>query len=175
MKKGSRLSTYWIVGAGLSDPRSTLRSVCAWCNEFALDGRAPISKSSVHLLRSAFGEILRKMNRQDATTYAKDATHGFLVIRHLHDEASMRLRSDLPAAPAAKGFARGRSSKVQNSVMSLHRNVVDEALPVLLELQPLACKDAATLATALRAVIDWIVPAILASPEGQSLHASIVP
>ena len=83
MKKGNVLSKYWVVGVGLSDPRTSLRSVSAWCEEFAINGRAPIGKSSVSALRSAFGEILRAINRQGATTYAKGATHGFLVIRHL--------------------------------------------------------------------------------------------
>ena len=80
MKKGNVLSKYWVVGAGLSDPRTSLRSVSAWCEEFAINGRPPISKSSVSALRSAFGEILRAINRQDATTYAKGATHGFVCV-----------------------------------------------------------------------------------------------
>ena len=80
----------------------------------------------------------------------------------VHNEATMRWRSDLPAAPAAKGLARGRSSKVQNSVVTMHRNFVDEALPVLLELQLVGSKDAATLATSFRAVLDSIVPSLLA-------------
>ena len=168
LKKGQSLSKHWLVGAGLSDPRASVRSVSAWCEEFAIDKCSPICKSSVSTVRSAFGEVLRGINRQDVTKYAAGAAVGFVVIRHLHDEASMRLRSDLPAAPAAKGLARGRSSKVQNSVVTLHRNVVDEALPVILELQALGHKDAATLATAHRSVIDSIPP-ILASPEGRSV------
>ena len=163
-------SKHWLVGAGLSDPRASLRSVSDWCREFAIDDSSPICKSSVSHVRNAFGEILRGINRQDVRQYAAGATDGFIVIRHLHDEASMRLRSDLPAAPAAKGLARGRSSKVQNSVVTLHRNVMDEALPVFLELQPLGRKDAATLATALRSVLDSILSPILASPEGRSVR-----
>ena len=80
-------------------------------------------------VRNAFGELLRGINRQDVTQYAAGAADGFIVIRHLHDEASMRLRSDLPAAPAANCCARGRSSKVHNSVVLLHRTVAGKALP----------------------------------------------
>ena len=114
-------------------------------------------------MRNAFGEILRGINRQDVTQYAAGTTDGFIAIRQLHDEACMRLRSDLPAVPAAKGLARGRSSNVQNSVVALHRNAMDEALPVILELQPLGHTGAAALATSVRSVIDSIVHPALAS------------
>jgi len=49
---------------------------------------------------------------------------------------------------------RGRSSKIQNNVATMHRNCEDEPAPVLLELQPLARQDAETMATALRRAMD---------------------
>eukprot|EP00974_Lingulodinium_polyedra_P107182 10376353-Lingulodinium_polyedra.AAC.1 len=64
------------------------------------------------------------------TKYADGVTDGFLVVGHVHDEATMRLRSDLPAVPAATGAVfRGHSSKIPNLVVTWHRNVVDAALP----------------------------------------------
>ena len=58
------------------------------------------------------------------------------------------------AAPAVSPYQRRtRSSKVQNAVVTLHggSNLAD-SLPVLLELQALAHKDAATIATSLHSV-----------------------
>ena len=168
LRSGRFLGKRWIVTAGLSDPRASVRSVAAWCRDFAVDEHFPVSYGSVSQVRDAFGEILLKINRQDMASYADGLTDGFLLVRHLHDEATMRLRSDLPAVPAAAGAFRGRSSKIQNSVVTLHRNVADAALPVLVELQPLGRKDAPTMATALRAVIDTVVAAVGASQQARS-------
>ena len=168
LRSGKFLGKRWIVTAGLSDPRTSVRSVAAWCRDFAVDEQFPVSYGSVSQVRDTFAEILLKINRQDMASYADGLTDGFLLVRHLHDEATMRLRSDLPAVPAAAGaLFRGRSSKVQNSVVTLHRNVADAALPVLLELQPLGRKDAPTMATALRAVVDTVVAAVGASQQGR--------
>ena len=100
----------------------------------------------------------------------------------------MWLRSQLPAAPAAShGFAaapaverglpaipesrrvplRGRSGKVQNNVVTLHRNSTDKPLSVLLELQPLARNTAETMATALRQVIETVANQMAASTQGR--------
>ena len=180
----------WQVSAGLSDPNTSTRSVETWCREFNVDGNdagPPLSHSYVSTLRSVFGQLLLDMNRADLTSFAQAASDGFLVIRHLHDEATMRLRSTVEpfrgttaapvaagdpavptavreaAAPAADqaGFPRrGRSSKIQNSVVSLHHGPGDSAqLQMLLELQPLGRKDARTLATALHEVPNVIARA----------------
>ena len=88
----------------------------------------------------------------------------------------MRLRSQLPAAPAVEhGPAaapgsrriplRGRSSKVQNNVVTMHRNSTHKPLSVLLELQPLARTNAETMATALRHVIEAVANAMAASTQ----------
>ena len=117
------------------------------------------------------------------TRYTDGSTHGFVLIRHLHDEATMRMRSQLPAlaavaqdpaaAPAAKHRhvpLRGRSSKIQNNVVTMHRSSSDQQLPVLIELQPLARKDAETLATSLRGVIDTVATAMAASTRGGAMR-----
>ena len=127
--------------------------------------------------RDAFGQLILNFNREDTTRYTNGITNGFVIIRHLHDEATMRLRSQLPAAPAAShAFAAaptvehglpaipesrrvllcGRLSKVQNNVGAMHRNSTDKPLSVLLELQPLARKTAETMATALRHAIGTV-------------------
>ena len=63
-----------------------------------------------------------------------------------------------PAAPVARLSAptrTGRYSKIQNSVITLHHSAgADDSFPLLCELQALARKDAATLATSLRLVAN---------------------
>ena len=121
----------------------------------------------------AFGQLLVMFNMEDMNRYTGGIAHGFVIVRHLHDEATMRLRSQLPAAPAVEhGPAavsasrrvplRGRSSKIQNNVATMNRNSTDKPLPVLLELQPLARQDAETMPTALRGAIDMVAHVIAA-------------
>jgi len=62
---------------------------------------------------------------------------------------------------------RGRSSKVQNNVVTMHRNSTDKPLSVLLELQPLAQNTVETLATALRHVIETVANRMAASTQGR--------
>ena len=80
----------------------SLRSVEAWCRDFAIDEGRPLSYATVSQARDTFGQLLVAFNRQDMTTYTDGITHGFVLVRHLHDEATMRIRSKLPAAPAAE-------------------------------------------------------------------------
>ena len=84
--------------AGLSDTRASLRSVEAWCRECAVDDVNPLSHATVSQARDAFGQFLVMFNREDMTRYTDGIAHGFVIVRHLHDEATMRLRSRLLAA-----------------------------------------------------------------------------
>ena len=103
-KTDRRIAWRWAVVAGLGDPTTSTRSVESWCREFAIADaeKIPISHASVSAMRDTFGHLLLEMNKQDVARYVQGAP--FVVIRHLRDEASMRLRSTLPgpaAAPAA--------------------------------------------------------------------------
>ena len=57
LRKGPSLflSKHWLVGVGLSDPKTSLRSVAAFCKDFAIDSCSPICKSSVAEVRNACG------------------------------------------------------------------------------------------------------------------------
>jgi len=194
-RSSRRLGKHGLINAGLSETRTSLRSVEAWGREFAIDDVNPLSHVTVSQARDAFGHLLVNFNREDMTRYTNGITHGFVIIRHLHDEATMRLRSQLPAdPPASHGSAaapaaehglpripdsrrvplRGRSSKIQNNVATMHRNSTDKPLSVLLELQPLARKTAETMATALRQVIETVANQIAASthPRRGALRVS---
>ena len=192
-KTSKRIAWRWAVVAGLGDPTTSTRSVESWCREFAIadEEKIPISHTSVAAMRDTFGHILLEMNKQDVTRYVQSAPHGFVVIRHLHDEASMRLRSTLPspaAAPAAPASAAApaaapaassapalpaptrtaRYSKVQNSVVTLHRSACEEyPMSLLCELQALGRKDSATLATSLHSVASAVREARVGSLNGR--------
>ena len=60
---------------------------------------------------------------------------------------------------------RGRSGKVQNNVVTLHRNSTDKPLSVLLELRPLARMTVETLVIALRHVIETIANRMASSTK----------
>ena len=67
-----------------------------------------------------------------------------LLVSHVHDEASMRLRSTSECShplvvQRQNRLARARSSKVQNNAVTIFGG--GEALEWLVELQPLASKD----------------------------------
>eukprot|EP00969_Alexandrium_andersonii_P124035 5481266-Alexandrium_andersonii.AAC.1 len=51
LRAGQTLSKCCLVGVGLSDPRGSLRSVPAWCEEFAIDEVAPICETTVSVVR----------------------------------------------------------------------------------------------------------------------------
>ena len=174
------ISTRWFVVAGLGNPGTSTRTVQSWCREVALGEAeaAPISHSSVAATRDAFGTLLLQMNKADVQRYVQTARHGFVVLVHQHDEATMRLRSTLPsgtagaavihavppaAAPAARPTAtpaaapaappaaapavppaaspyqrRGKSSKVQNAVVTVHSSSNrEDSLRALVELRAL--------------------------------------
>ena len=180
-----RLTHHWVVSVGLADPHANTRSVASWCREFAIDvEQLPISHASVASVRDAFGNIIWKMNQADALIYAETAEHGFLVLRHLHDEATMRLRSTAaePAAPPGRSAAptdrraprHGRFSKIQNSVVHLHRSATPgDGFRLLFELQPLDRKDAATLATSLHSVAVSAIHACSQSKRTRLIHCVV--
>ena len=87
-----------------------------------------------------------------------------VFITHVHDEASLRMRSYLqrPAAASARAFlCRGRYSKVLNHVINVHTS--ETSLRWLSELQPLSKKDASTIASALILNVQEVVLQCIAS------------
>ncbi len=158
-----KLDALSIVRAGLSDPSSSSRVVEEYARDYNLSDAPPFGRTSVDRVRHALARVIKRLCRAAAQGYARRAKHGFLCLRHLHDEASMRMRSFLGEAPAAEGtsegwsraqtrFGRSRSSKVQNNSCSLHTDA-SSALPWLTDLQPLGRKDSDTLCFALFCVL----------------------
>ena len=87
------------------------------------------------------------------------------MVSHVHDEASMRIRSVAPldvtgvVMPRGKvRLGRSRSSKVQNNVVRV--SVGGHDLEWFTELQPLARKDAPTMCLALGNVVKEVVATV---------------
>ena len=145
--------------------------------EFAIGTQTPISASSVRVVRDVFAELLRDMNRSDARTLVERASHGFVVVKHLHDEASMRLCS-LTGWRKLIGMRRTRSSKVQRKVVSLHTSwQPEEPFSFLCELQPLARKCAATIATSHRKTMRDFFTSVFSAEviAARGVAATVVP
>lgn len=174
VRLAGRITTQWLIRAGLSEPSLSLRTVTAFLGDYNLATVAPadtLSHASVATVRDAFGEVLRNMNRQAATAFL-NSSPSFVIVRHLHDEAGMRLRSICLGEPEGDARlprrVRSRVSKIQNNVVSLHRGPGPaDAFHFVLELQPLAKKDSPTLATALRLVLQQ-VEACAGAPAGDT-------
>ena len=77
--------------------------------------------------------------------------------------AAEHCQSALPAS--RREPLRGRSSKVQHNVATMHRNAIDAPLPVLIELRPLARNNAETMPTALRRVIETVAEQIAVATQ----------
>ena len=103
------------------------------------------------------------MNWADTRSFASHAPHGFVLVKHLRGEAAMRFRS-LSSCPAPTRARRTRSSKHQNNVVSLHGASGPGSLPMFAELQPLARRCAATIATSHHKIIMCILTAAFSAP-----------
>ena len=113
-KVGGRVAMLWWLRAGLSPANVPLRQVqqfLASCS--SLDEQSPLSHSSVAAARDAFAQVLRMLNKADLRVRCKPGLSQKkpVIIQHLHDEASLRLRS---YKDTGAKLARGRSSSVQS-------------------------------------------------------------
>ena len=89
-KPSRRLGTHWLVNAGLSEPRVSLRPVEAWCRDSAIVEGSPLSYETISQARDTFGQLLVAFNTKDMARYTDGITHGFVIVRRLHDEATMQ-------------------------------------------------------------------------------------
>ena len=138
--------------------------------QLSVGGRQPISASSVRVVKDAFAELLCQANGAGAKSFASQAPHGLVVVKHLHGEACVRLRP-LSSCAALTGPRRTRSSKIQNNVVSLHSaSGVGHSLRFFAEVQPLKTKSSATIATSHHKVIRGILAAAFSadSPAPES-------
>ena len=174
---GLKLQTIWLVRTGLSKPTIPARSLVDMCNEFPLGNSTNvISHQRVSVARDVFAELIKHCNRVHVQKMVRESSSALVVLRHVHDEASMRLKSFAAVDDARYRLnvksVRGRSSKVPNHAMTVF--VGEESAEWFTELQPLQRKDAKTIATTLLQNVEEVMStmslATSGDREGSLLH-----
>ncbi|CAK0814231.1 unnamed protein product, partial [Prorocentrum cordatum] len=161
-----RIELIWFVRAGLADPSIPRRVLANMFYDHPLEHSQPISQSLVSVVRDAFVEVLKKINRSRASYLVSSPGSDPLFVHHVHDEAAMRMKSfaavesgDLRLPPKHGGggllLPRSHTSKVQNHVVTLKRG--DVSVEWWSELQALLKKDASTVATSIIGVVEAIL------------------
>ena len=104
MRNGGARGGAWCDGQGVR-----IRLACL-LQEFSEDGQSPLHHATVGRVRDAFADIIVEHNRADREVFSERARHGFILVRHLHDEATMRMRSLLTASKFTGHVARQPSA-----------------------------------------------------------------
>ena len=173
-----RTTAHFLTKVALSRPSMSARSFDDTWVDLVGTGASGCSRTTVSKIRSCFAEVLKKQSLQQVrssaaasarATAASRAPGGVVsvVFVHIHDEACLRLRS-AGEADLAGGPSRSRSSKVQAHVARV-AFAPASSVKLLCELEALADKRAATLATSLlgvlRAVAAQVGEGFLAEPS----------
>ncbi len=125
----------WYVRAGFSDPTAPLRSLESHMRQFGLEvdpaAKGSISATSIRHAKDAFAQLVLRFNREDCSdmlasyycAHAKESRRPAVFVVHVHDEASMRVRSVLADADGMdtselRVVNRTQYSKVQNQTAS---------------------------------------------------------
>ena len=127
----------------------------------------PVSRGSIGHVKDSFCECLKTLTGKAMAEFAVGKS--FLVLRHIHDEACLRLRSfsAQPMQPMPSGeqiqtptlLSRGRMSSVQNNHVTVFSSP-QTYLTWYAELQALERKDAETLSASLLSVLSEVTSAM---------------
>ena len=168
-KMSGRICNLWFVRVCLSPPGVVPRTLAQWCRNFSEQETRNISQSYVGDVLDGFVEVVKELNKADlsklvavAACFANCAESKPIYLKHVHDEASMRVKSYLHASGASASSQnplRGRSSKVQNHVMNVH--VGQTTKEMFTELMALHRKCADTIAVSLISVAQDAVSVVL--------------
>ena len=158
------LDAMWFVRVGTSSPLVPARSLAQIYSDFGVEEMSHIGATSIFHTRNAWAELLKNFNREYfcrlvlAHHVTEDGCPLVIFVRHIHDEAPMRLRSFLADTVRAGALRRGPYSKIQNNMVRLV--FAEFAFDWFTELQPLACKNSQTMASALILVVLAVLDAI---------------
>jgi hypothetical protein len=89
------LTTLSLVQAGLSDPSASARATEEFGREFSPSVDSFFGRTSVCHIRHAMALTLKSLTANSARAYIARTAPASVVFRHLHDEASLRVRSFL--------------------------------------------------------------------------------
>eukprot|EP00959_Pyramimonas_sp_CCMP1952_P470887 9497474-Pyramimonas_sp.AAC.1 len=173
----NRIHAMWLVRTCLSRPTLSLRSFEEFSRDFPTEETKHISRDRISRVRDGFVEILKGFNRESAATLVARAASSLkeggrvaLIVRHVRDEADMRMKSysgdDVFGSFLNANLRRGRSPKVQNHSVGLHLG--PDRLEWLSELIALARKDRPSIATAIVQCLEEVfVSAVRGAKQGQ--------
>lgn len=144
-----RIAHSWYVRTGLADPTFPLEALSQWCSHFPAAETKAISSTYIAAVKDASPLTIFKVAPDLKTSEP-------VIVRHLHDEATMKLhsyRSDTPCSPL-----RTKYSKIQNNVV--HVRVGDCTHEMFTELQCVQTKDAVSIASCLVSVCESVINAL---------------
>lgn len=161
-KSSGLLQVELFTKVGLSDPSLNTRQVRTTMRQHGCS----VSHAYIGRIRFAFADLIKDAFREkvkaEVGTLVADGVMGPVFVLHVHDEATMRFRSysedDLGAS--APGGSRARFSKIQNNALTVQVGCDASPTEWMTELQPLARKDATTLATAIAQAVQPVMQAV---------------
>ena len=170
------LSEEWLLRVFLSKPNASARSLEQSFGDIVGSDVRTVSRPAMNAIRDAWVEFYKPMVHKAgaalvATTsrLAKEGKAAFapVFLVQIQDEADIRLRSesarDGPAVPS-----RSRSSKVQQSVLTIH-GAGEQVVRWPCELEALGNKSAATLTTSHERLLRSVVAGVLPQPQAGGL------
>ena len=165
-KYAGKIEMAWYVRTAFADPALSLQSLSHFCRDFGITEKNTISSTRIGQAKDAMAEVLKSLAAQSISVAAAvqpcmsvdfGKSQAF-VIRHVHDEACMALRSYHSAPSLGGRIIRGKYSKVQNNVVEVV--IADTPYPVFYDLQALMKKDGRTIAWALCKVVESVLEAL---------------
>ena len=96
--------------AGLAPPNASLRQSASFFQTVLDD---PLSTASIDRARDAFSHAIMSLNKDSIAAKADKTSLDTVYVGHIHDEASLRVRSYIADADGKRTLTRGRASKVQ--------------------------------------------------------------
>jgi hypothetical protein len=158
-KEGGRVTTEVFVRVGLSDPAVNARKLKEVLTADDEGDRTFLSKRYVGNTRDAFVEMIKARSAELLEAAVSTGNRRPIFVTHIHDEASMRFRS-FDVVDGVQSSNRAMYSKVQNNAVTVHVGATSMEWPT--ELQPLASKNGATLATAMLEVMESVLDRVRA-------------
>ena len=174
-KEGNVLTEEWLVRVFLSRPNASARSLEQGFGDIIGSDVHTVSRPRMNIIRDAWVELYKPMVLSAGASLVA-STVGFakcvrksafapLFLVQIQDEADIRLRSaharDGPTIPS-----RSRSSKVQQSVLTIHGSG-EQVVRIPCELEALGDKTAATLATSFERLLRYVAAGIFTQPQAE--------
>ena len=161
-KQGGRIQHIWLIRAGLAPPHVPLRPMAEFLRDFPEHERKNINYVTVAKSKDALCETIKTRNGAAVSKMvaglavsSRTGESSPVYVPHIHEEASMRLRSSVASPGAGATSSRSRNSKIQNNVVEVLS--AGSRISFYAEMQPLMKKDGATISFALSQVVEQIL------------------